>query len=165
MLKTCPKCEQDKSLADFHKNRNSKDGHAHMCKPCAIQNTKFYYDLRDRDERLEVKRAWQDKNREHVNFYNDSWRKNNPEQHAARQAERRARKNKATPNWLSEDQRKATKDIYKLSKKLERLFGVKYHVDHIVPLKGENICGLHVPWNLQILEASLNLRKSNKFRE
>ena len=165
MLKTCPTCEQDKPLDGFHKNRNSKDGHAHICKPCAIKKTRLHYSLRDRDERLEVKRAWQNKNREHVNLYNDSWRKSNPHQHAARQAERRATKNKATPIWLSEDQRRATKDIYKLAKKLETLFGVKYHVDHIVPLKGENICGLHVPWNLQILEASLNLRKSNKFRE
>jgi len=45
----------------------------------------------------------------------------------------------------------------------DKMTGEKYHVDHIVPLQGENVSGLHVPWNLQVIPSDLNLRKSNNF--
>lgn len=55
------------------------------------------------------------------------------------------------------------KEIYKQAKKLSKETGIEYHVDHIAPLQGELICGLHVEWNLEIIPATENLKKSNKF--
>ena len=165
MQKNCTKCKVEKPLDFFHKNKNAKDGLAHICKICAIEKTRSHSASRIPEDKLRIKRVWQDKNREHVNKYNDNWRKQNPDKHAARQAERRARKNQATPPWLTEEQRQTSSEMYKLAKKFRVIFGRDYHVDHIVPLKGKNVCGLHVPWNLQLLEASLNLRKSNTFKE
>ena len=80
----------------------------------------------------------------------------------SREAERRARKNWATPDWLSDSQKSEIRDLYWLCADICLTTGEPYHVDHIIPLKGKNVCGLHVPWNLQILPADMNLIKSNK---
>ena len=81
---------------------------------------------------------------------------------ARRQSHRNRRLSRAQPKWLSEKHLQEMNDIYWLAQDLKVITGEVYHVDHIVPLQGVNICGLHVPWNLQILPADLNIRKSNK---
>ena len=81
----------------------------------------------------------------------------------AMEAERRALELSATPPWLSDSQRAAIKAIYAEATRLERETGIPRHVDHIVPLKHPDVCGLHVPWNLQVLTATENLSKNNHF--
>jgi 5-methylcytosine-specific restriction endonuclease McrA len=68
----------------------------------------------------------------------------------------------ATPAWLTKEDHVQIQELYEIAQAFKLYTGQQYHVDHIVPLQGKNVCGLHVPWNLQVLEASENIRKSNK---
>lgn len=76
-------------------------------------------------------------------------------------ADRRAARNKRTPLWLSDEQRAAILSFYTTAKLVSEATGVLYHVDHIVPLRGKIVSGLHVPWNLQVIIATANLKKNN----
>ena len=67
---------------------------------------------------------------------------------------------KAWPDWCADDPE--FKRIYDLAKTLCN-YGIEVHVDHIVPVCSDIVCGLHVPWNLTIMKAEDNLRKSNKW--
>lgn len=72
---------------------------------------------------------------------------------------RQARKLNATPSWYNHDKVKA---IYEESHRLTLETNIQHHVDHIYPLKGKTVCGLHSHENLQILPAKENMTKGNK---
>lgn len=71
----------------------------------------------------------------------------------------------ATPKWLTPDQVKQMQAIYIKSEVITRETGVKHNVDHLYPIKGKNVCGLHVPWNLVVIPATENNRKNNRHPE
>lgn len=79
----------------------------------------------------------------------------------ARVRKRQAMKISAMPLWLGSDDNQLIEDIYSTARDM-RERGINIQVDHSVPLQNHNVCGLHVPWNLQIMAASQNRAKSNK---
>ena len=75
---------------------------------------------------------------------------------------RRRRFRDATPKWLTAEQKLEVRFHYRMAIALSRATKIPHAVDHIIPLQGEDVCGLHVPWNMQVLTQDENLKKSNK---
>jgi len=75
---------------------------------------------------------------------------------------RRRKHRQATPLWLTRSQKAQMRELYKIAITMTKITGVQYVVDHIDPLRSEVLCGLHVPWNLQVITQAENLAKSNK---
>jgi len=166
-LKTCITCKEQKSFDSFYKKSAAPDGLACTCKECKYIYDKSYREL-NRDKIRENQKRWEAANREHCNSkYREYAEKNRerrrelvmisirkkPWKKNAREAKRRSAKLNATPMWANMDM---ISDIYETCPK-------GYHVDHIVPLQGKTVCGLHVEYNLQHLLAYDNFIKSNKF--
>ena len=86
----------------------------------------------------------------------------NPELYKALTSVRKRRHRDATPKWITTGQKLAIRQLYLQAMDLTRLTGERYVVDHIVPLISDEVCGLHVPWNLRVITQEENLRKSNK---
>jgi hypothetical protein len=107
----------------------------------------------NKEHKKEYMKKWQKDNKEELNEYNRNWNRKNPHVYTAKTAKYRATKKNATPSWAN---LKAIREFYKKCPK-------GYHVDHIIPLNGKTVSGLHVESNLQYLTIEDNLSKSNKF--
>lgn len=90
------------------------------------------------------------------------WAKNNPGKLRAQAAKRVARLTQATPKWVNY---KAIESIYVECANTTKSTGIPHHVDHIVPLRGKTVCGLHVEYNLRIITATENMEKGNTLNE
>ena len=73
---------------------------------------------------------------------------------------RRAARVQQTPKWADDS---AMRFLYLEASRLSRETGVQHHVDHVIPLQGDNVSGLHTPENMRVIPAAENIRKSNKF--
>lgn len=124
----------------FYNDKRHKDGKMSRCKSCHYT---FIY-------------RWRERNPDAFKAACRRFHKKYPEKSRAQRAKRHASKLQRTPKWLTKEHLIAIQRFYANCP-------IGYEVDHIVPLRGKLVNGLHVIWNLRYLNRSDNRKKSNKF--
>lgn len=184
IYKMCSKCNEEKRPEEFSKKKTTRDGLQCQCKHCCNMNHaswreehKEYKEIarartaahreecsEEINERARKRRkTWTLEQRAHSRKIKQIWEVANAATVAESRALSKAKRKDRVPPWLTKAHRREMLATYTLRDKLQALYGIKLHVDHRVPLQGKYVSGLHVPWNLQIITARENLRKSNKF--
>ena len=174
-MRVCSKCKAEMDLKEF--------GKAHWCKLCCKEyrnknkekikaaKKKHYDSNKERilekckedyskykDRIKEYNKEYSKKNRDKINNKKRATYRTSPENKLALNGRYRANKTNGTPVSLTKEESNMIREFYKEAKRLEKETGIKYHVDHIVPLsKG----GLHIPQNLQVLTATDNIIKGD----
>lgn len=92
-----------------------------------------------------------------------AWQKANPHRVRASASKRRACIRQRLPGWLTCEDFELIEGFYSIAAELQASTGIEHHVDHILPLQGRYVSGLHVPSNLQVLTAKENLSKNNRW--
>jgi len=171
--KTCSKCNCFKPASSFSKKKANKDGLQRSCKDCTKSYLKSYYQknkesmdarskeyvAKHREKVAKYKKDYDQENKESLNKQKRKWASKNRGYYNYKSNERRCNKLSATPPWSDLNR---IKTIYTTCQNITKVTGKEHHVDHIIPLKGKDICGLHVWWNLRIVPAKINLSKGNK---
>lgn len=149
-MKQCTVCKEAKEFDQFYKRADRASGYHSRCKSCALASSrknKGYFSknyLKNHEENKAYRRAYLKANIEAFN---------------RRSKKYLSAKKQATPLWLSIGSRIELKWAYELARERSKETKIRHEVDHIIPLQGKEICGLHVPWNLQIVTSSLNKQK------
>lgn len=151
-MKICTLCREEKPLSVYYTLSIDKSKYYSRCKECHAKNNKRNWELKRDQYYISVKK-WVSKNREKCLEHTREWRKKNLKYDAFRAKLYRTRKTKQLPIWANQEK---IKEIYLNCPK-------GYHVDHIIPLKGKLVSGLHVETNLQYLPAKENLAKRNLY--
>jgi len=144
-MKECRICKTKKHLTEYYKQARNRDGLFHECKQCTEARRKAYYAANPEKGKEKNRKAYKKNKRYYIDkgyLYSK-------------------RRRGAMPPWLNEDHKFMLEEIYELRDLRTQATGVVHHVDHIVPLRGTTVCGLHVPWNLQVIPATDNIRKGN----
>jgi hypothetical protein len=175
--KTCKGCASVKPMSLFYKDKQAKDLCSTYCKECtkakanaAYHNNKEVHNARSNDYRRKnmpkiraIAANYREKNRKKINAYSGEWIKSNRLSSTLHTAKYRAAKLQRTPHWLTEFDLLKIKCLYQLAAMRTRESDYTWDVDHIIPLKGRLVSGLHVPDNLRVIPATENKRKLNKY--
>lgn len=124
-------------------------------------NKKWYGNNKDKTRVANAK--WMAANKERINAWRRDQYRLNPAISIAKQAQRKARKMRAEPPWLSSIEKGQIRELYEIAKARSVQTGLQHDVDHIFPLVNKQFSGLHVPWNLRVMLSTENKKKSTYF--
>jgi hypothetical protein len=168
MDKQCTRCKEVKELSMFGAYKHKAHGYETRCKKC-ISDLKVeyrrrkgihtqYYQKKSEDRSASVDYEAH-KKRVRERAYALYWQE--PEK--ARLAKRT--KHGRMVKWATEFDEFVVREAHKLAQQRESVLGMKWHVDHIIPLQGRNVSGLHCCQNLQVIPQTINNQKKNMFDE
>ena len=162
-LKTNPEFVEKRRIqsAKDSKSANRKQWKAKNAETLYIY--KLIYDLANKDALVAQQKQYREKNRDAILLRKKEWTSKNMWRFTPHTAKRRAAKLKRMPCWLTEEDKIQIKNIYKEAAIRTKETGIKWHVDHIIPLQGETVSGLHIPSNLRVITAHENRSKHNKW--
>ena len=161
-MKTCKTCQETKEISLFAFHKLCKGGYENVCKACKVAKT-AKWQKENKNQKNKNNARWRSLNLETSRKSTANWEKNNKGHRNSLTRARQAAKLKRTPAWLTEFDLLKIKCLYQVAAMRTRESGRSWHVDHIIPLQGKTVSGLHVPSNLQVIEGSENSRKSNHY--
>ena len=176
-MRKCRLCLQSKPLDEYPNHALYKDGKETKCKTCLSEYRKAKWQA-NLEKSRNYGRKYKSKNRELIAQKSKEYALNNQEKRKQTMKKYResnkslqayyVRKRQAsllnrTPKWLTKDDLWLIKEAYELAALRTKTFGFKWNVDHIIPLQGKLVSGLHVVENLQVIPESHNLSKHNKY--
>lgn len=172
MQKQCSKCKTIKPIEGFYKHIRQKDGYNSWCKACMIKQSAEYQrpnanaerGSKSAERRKAIQARYREKNREKVREIQRRYVHENSAKVLARTRKYQCNKLRSIPKWLTKEHWKQMESIYLKAEEMRKQEGIIYEVDHIIPLQGVNVIGLHVPWNLQIIERKINRAKHNRIK-
>ncbi len=151
--------ERKADYARIKDRENARKRLAHAANPERQKGYDRRYDERNPGKRAAAAKRWAEENPEKRHAVFTSWRLRNLDRCASYASKRRAAELSAIPPWAD---MLAIQAFYEEARRLTDETGVPYHVDHIVPLQGKGICGLHVETNLRVIPGPENVRKRAK---
>lgn len=114
------------------------------------------------EEIQQQRKRYYDKNRESIMAYQAEYAENNRQKSNGWKAKNKAKRLKSMPSWFGELDRFTVDEAYSLAKSRASTHGFEWHVDHRIPLCGKMVSGLHCANNIQVIPATINLRKNNR---
>ncbi len=157
-MKACTKCGETKPLTEFYCRPSRRKAPESWCKGCYREKHRSWCTANP-EKKAASNRAWNAANPDKNRASKRKWAAANAAKINAKTTRRQAAKLQAAPSWANLF---FIEEAYDLARRRTKTTGIRWEVDHIVPLQSEQVCGLHVEHNLRVIPKTENQAKGNR---